>query len=307
MTYSGFSQNEELESLIIELTFEKSDSIKIKTASKIIKLLYETKAYDRSLKYIIETERLSEELNDTRGSAEMAYFKALIYNKKDDYINAAAQFIRATTIYGKLRDTLALAKIKNHVGAIEIERGNYSKGLKFVLDGIDELEKHDLQEELILGYHGPATAYEKINVIEKAIDYHLKSIDIQEELNDIEGLVKSHTNLAHLYYNKKNFKRSIRYYENALNYVKDSNDTLRAIILPELGEAYLRIGDYKLAADYLVLGIKLNRRLKDLDGIIKSLNNLGALNLAEKQYKIAEKQLQEAQSIAKKKITSKRF
>lgn len=301
MSYSGYSQNEELESLIIKLTFEKSDSIKIETASKIIKLLYETKAYNRSLKYIIETERLSEELNDTRGSAEMAYFKALIYNKKDDYINAAAQFIRATTIYGKLGDTLALAKIKNHLGVFEIERGNYSKGLKYVLDGIDELEKQDLKEELILGYNGLATAYEKTNDIEKAIDYNLKSIVIEEAQNHIEGLVKNNTNLAHLYYYKKDYKKSIRYYENALNYVKDSNDTLRANILPELGEAYLRTGDYKLAAEYLVLGIKLNRRLNDPDGIIKSLNNLGALNLAKKQYKIAEKQLLEAQSIGKKK------
>lgn len=299
LSCSCFSQNEELESLIIGLSFQKSDTTKIKTASKIIKLLYNTKAYDRALKYSIETERLSEEYNYTRGSAEMAYFKAIIYNKKDDYINASVQFKRATTLFERLKDTLALAKIKSRLGSLEIARGNYSKGIKQVLDGIRELEKRGVKEELVIAYNGLAKAYEKTNTIEKAINYNLKSIAIEEELNHTEGLVNSNINLAHLYYYKKDFKKSIRYYENALNYAKDTNDTLRALILPELGEVYLKIGDYKLSAQYLVLGVKLNRRLKNNDGIIKSLNNLAALNLAEKQYKIAEQQLLEAGDLAR--------
>ncbi|WP_082041768.1 ATP-binding protein [Lacinutrix sp. Hel_I_90] len=299
LSCSCFSQNEELESLIIGLSFQKSDTTKIKTASKIIKLLYNSKAYDRALKYSIETERLSEELNYTRGSAEMAYFKAIIYNKKDDYINASVQFKRAATLFETLKDTLALAKIKSRLGSLEIARGKYSIGLKQVFDGIRELEKRDVKEELIIAYNGLAKAYEKTNSLEKAIDYNLKSLAIEKELSDTEGLINSNINLAHLYYYKKDFKKSIRYYENALNYAQDTNDTLRASILPELGEAYFKIGDYKLSAQYLVLGIKLNRRLKDNDGIIKSLNNLAALNLAKQQFKIAEQQLLEAGSLGR--------
>ena len=62
---------------------------------------------------------------------------------------------------------------------------------------------------------------------------------------------------------------------------------LKAKILPELGEAYLKIEDYRTAADYLVDGIKLNRKLKNQSGIVKSLNNLGALNIAKEEFRIA--------------------
>ena len=298
-SYTAFSQDEKLDSLRMELTFQNSDSTKVETSLQIIKLLYDTKDYDSALKYIKGAENLSESLNYQKGLANIKYYRGLIYNKRDDYINASDQFKKAKQIFGFLKDTLSLAKVRNQLGVLEIERGNYKKGLKYALDGIQELEKRELYEDLAIAYQGLAKAYQRIGVFEKAIDYNLKSLAAQERINNVEGIIESNINLAQLYLERNDYKRTIRYFENALNYVENDNLELKASILTDLGGAYIKTEDLKTAAEYLVEGIKLNRRLKDEEGILKSLNYLGELNFLKKNYKIAEKQLLEAANLGR--------
>lgn len=298
-TLSNFSQNEELDSLTIQLAFQNPDTTKVNTSLSIIKLLYDTQDYDRALRYIKQSEKLSDDLKYNKGLAEIIYLKALIYTKKDDYINASNQFAKAKLIFNKLKDSLAIAKVNSRLGVIEIERGNYKKGLRYALSGIKELEKRQLNQELTALYNSLAKAYQKTNAFEKAIDFNLKSLEIEEITNNIDGQIQTNKNLAQLYYLKEDYRKVIRYYENALNYA-DKNDTeLRAEILPELGGAYIKTGDQEVAVDYLIEAIKLNRELKNNEGILISLNNLGALNLQRKRLKTAEEQLLEAGSLGR--------
>ncbi|MGB1211049.1 MAG: tetratricopeptide repeat-containing sensor histidine kinase [Lacinutrix venerupis] len=296
---SGFSQEEELESLRIELTFQNPDTTKVKTSLKIINLLYKSKDYDSALKYIKGAQMLSENLNYQKGLADITYYKALIYNCKDDYINASSEFHKAKQIFETLQDTLALAKVKNQLGVLEIERGNYKKGLKYAHDGINELEKRALFEDLAIAYKSIAKAYNKTHVTEKAIDYYLQSLEVQERINNVDGIIENNVDLAKLYLEKNDYKRTIRYYENALNYIESNDNELKANILADLGGAYLKSEDLKTAGDYLVESIKLNRKLKNESGILKTLNNLGELNLIKKNYKIAEQQFLEAGNLGR--------
>ena len=298
-TLFSFSQNEELDSLTIQLAFQNPDTTKVNTSLSIIKLLYKDKDYDKALKYIKQSEKLSEDLNYSKGIAEISYYKALIYSEKSDYINALNQFIKSKNLFSKLKDTLFIAKIDSKLGVIEIERGNYKSGLSYALSGIKELEKRQLKEELSSTYKSLATAYQNTNNFEKAIDFNLKSLAIVEVLDDNDGLVSANKNLAELYLQRKNYAKTISYYESALNYV-DKNDTeLRADILPKLGGALVKTENYDLAADYLIEGIKLNRKLNNKEGVIIALNSLGELNLTRNRIKTAEEQLLEAGSLGR--------
>ena len=294
-----FSQDEALETLRIELTFQNPDTTKVKTSLKIINILYSTGEYESALKYIKGAETLSENLNYQKGIADITYYKGLIYNKKEDYINASTQFDKAKNLFSTLKDSLSIAKVKNQLSVIEIKRGNYKQGLKYAHEGIAELEKRELFDDLAIAYRSLAKAYQKTGVVEKAIDYNLKSLETQERINDVNGIVESNINLAQLCLERNDYKRTIRYYENALNYIENDNQELKANIFPDLGGAYIKTKDLKTAADYLVEGIKLNRKLKNDNGILKSLNSLAEINLIKKNYKTAEKQLLEAANLGR--------
>ncbi|WP_053972288.1 tetratricopeptide repeat protein [Mangrovimonas sp. ST2L15] len=293
-----FSQTREQDSLTIQLAFQKPDTAKVKTSLRLIQSLYDSQEYTKALQYISQSEKLSNDLNFEVGIAEITYFKALIYAEKGDYINAVNNYLKSKELYSKLQDTLSLAKVNNRIGLIEIERGNYEKGLEFSLSAIDIFEKRGLTKDLLCAYNNLANAYHSIHNYEKAIEFYEKTLELEKQLNK-QGSINTLQRLAELYSQKRENRKAIDYYEKAL-IVAASNDSVRGEILPKLGGEYLLFKDYEKSADYLVEGLKLNRRTKNENGLLISLNALGDLNLQRSYLKYAEDQLMEALSIAEK-------
>ncbi len=296
---SGFAQTEEIDSLSIQLAYENQDSLKVDTSLKLIKSLYELNDYDKAIKYIILSEKLSTDLNYHKGIAEVAYYKALIYAQKNDYINAVSGYEKAKALFRQLNDALGIAKVNNSIGLLEIKRGNYAKGLQYSLSAIEELEKRNFTNELKLSYSNLAKAYYNINAFDKAVEYYLKALEIQEQLNDVAGINESNSYLAELYSTKKEHRKAIEYYEKVLNSVGTNNDSIRGSVFPKLGGEYLKFNDYEQATKYLIQGYNLNIRSKNKPSLLTVLNNLGDLNLQQRRLILAEKQLLEAGAIAK--------
>ena len=296
---SGFAQTKEIDSLSLQLAYQDQDSLKVDTSVQLIKLLYDINDFDRAIKHIIQSEKLSTNLNYHKGIAEITYYKALIYAQRNDYINAVSGFEKAKALFRQLNDTLGIAKVNNSIGLLEIKRGNYAKGLQYSLSAIEELEKRNYTNELKLSYSNLAKAYYNINAFDKAIEYYLKALEIQEQLGDVKGINESNSFLAELYSTKKEHRKAIEYYEKVLNSAGSDNDSIQGIIYPKLGGEYLKFNDYEQAKKYLVRGYNINIRSKDKASLLKVLNNLGDLNLQERRLILAEKQLREAGAIAK--------
>ncbi|TYA58247.1 ATP-binding protein [Formosa maritima] len=295
---NGFSQTKEVDSLTIQLAFQNSDTTKIKTSLLLVKSLYNEKEFDKALKYISQTEKLSNKLNYQDGIAEITYYKALIYAYKDDYINARDNYLKAKELFIRLDDTLNIAKVNNSIGLNEIKRGNYSKGLQYSLLALKEFEKRNLQKELRSAYECLAKAYYSINDINKAIEFYSKTLEIERQTNNSEGSIEALKTLAELYSIQKEHRKSIDYYERVLRNIPTDNDSLRGEILPKLGGEYLQFKDYDKSLEYLIEGLRLNRDLNNQHGVLVSLNNLGDLNLQRNFLKYAEIQLLEAKDIA---------
>ncbi|MEL0454781.1 tetratricopeptide repeat-containing sensor histidine kinase [Flavobacteriaceae bacterium SZ-1-7] len=295
----GFAQTNDIDSLSIELAFQDQDSLKVDTSLKLIKSLYNINDYDRALKYVIESEKLSHTLNYTEGIAEITYYKSLIYAHKGDYINAISGYNKSKDLFNKLQDTLGVAKVNNSIGLIEIERGNYTKGLQFSLLSINELEKRDLNKDLNLAYSNLAKAYYNINDFDKATEFYLKALEKQKLLKDTKGINESNLKLAELYSNRKEHRKAIDYYQKVLNGNAAANDSLLGLVLPKLGGEYLKFNDYGNATKYLIDGYNVNRKTNDKLGMLLTLNNLGDLNIRQDRLGTAEKQLMEAGQIAK--------
>jgi signal transduction histidine kinase/lipopolysaccharide biosynthesis regulator YciM len=297
--FLGFSQTKELDSLYIQLAYETQDSLKIKTSLELIKSLYEIKDYDRALKYTIESEKLSTNLNYTKGIAETTYYKSLIYAQKGDYINAISGYEKSKKLFKDLNDSLGIAKVNNSIGFIEIKRGNYSKGLQYSLSAIKELEKQNLKKDLSLAYSNLAKAYQNIDAIDRSITYNLKAVEVQAQLNDNTALTQSYHQLANLYSSKNENRKAIEYYQKVLDGKTTNTDSLQGIIYPKLGAEYLKFNDYEKANQYLIEGLNINRKSNNQDGILLTLNSLGKLNLQTNRLVLAEQQLNEAGVIAK--------
>ncbi|WP_452226311.1 tetratricopeptide repeat-containing sensor histidine kinase [Lacinutrix cladophorae] len=296
----GFSQDEDLDNLTIQLAFQKPDTTKVNTSLQIIKLLYHTKDYSKALQFIRESEKLSNDLNYKAGIAEITYYKALIFAKKEDYINAIENYTKSKELYISLADTLGIAKINNSIGLIEIARGNYDKGLQFSLSSIDILEKRDLKNELCDAYRNLATAYYKMKVYDQAIIFYKKTLDLQESLGYQEEIIVTSKNLGDLFYHKQDYQKAIYHYNNVLTSIDEDDSELRGDVLTNIGRSYLALNNLDQAKEYVTQGLRLNRRINNDKGVLIGLNTAGELYLREKKPIVAERLLYEATTIARK-------
>ena len=99
----SFSQEEELESLTIQLAYQDPDISKVDTSVSIIKLLYKTEDYSKALKFITQSEKLAQDLDYKKGLAEIIYYKAKIHNKEGQYQLAISDFKNAKNIYNTIK------------------------------------------------------------------------------------------------------------------------------------------------------------------------------------------------------------
>ena len=294
-----FSQTNEIDSLTIQLAYQKQDSTKAKTSVLLIKALYDIKDYKKALLYIDQTEKLSKQLNFTKGIADANYYKALIYSQKNDYYNAIDHFTKARTSYQSLNDALGVAQVNNSIGLIEISRGNYSKGLKLSLSALQIFEEQHLPEQLSIAYNNLAEAYYNTHQIDRALEYNFKALGIREQLRDSFGIKSSTKNIAELYSTRREHRRAIEFYEKLLLLINPEKDQkLKGDIMAKIGNEYLQFNDYDRAAEYLVEGLKYNRTIKNNDGVLSTLNAIANLNIKQKNIRLAEMQLDEAYQLA---------
>ena len=294
-----FAQTNEIDSLAIQLAYQKQDTSKVDTSLHLIKALLEVEDYKKALLYIDETERLSNSLDYQKGIAEANYYKALVYTQKDDYFNAIDNFNKSIRIYKELNDTLGIAKVSNSMGLIEIKRGNYSKGLINSLSAIKIFEERNLREDLSLAYNNLAEAYYNTHQVDKALEFNYKALGVREQLRDSSGIKNSNRNIAMLYSKRKEHRKAIEFYEKVLEMLNPKKDqSLRGDILPRIGEEYLQFKDYEKATLYLTEGLQYNREIDNKSGILRTLNSIGHLNLAQKNIKFAEVQINEAYALA---------
>nr|WP_321231155.1 tetratricopeptide repeat-containing sensor histidine kinase [uncultured Psychroserpens sp.] len=300
MSLFCFSQTNEIDSLTVELAYQKQDSSKVETSLRLVKALYDAKSYKKALTYIDNTERLSKLLNHTKGIADVSYFKALIYAQNNDYYNAIDGYNRSRKYYSQLGDTLGIAKVNNSIGLIEIKRGNYNIGLQNSLSAIQIFETKNLKNELSSAYNNLAEAYYNTNQIDKSLEFNIKALSVREQLQDSIGIKLSTRNIATLYSERKEHRKAIEFYEKVLKLLNPNTDqTLKGEILPRIGAEYLRFKDYKKATDYLFEGLKFNRKINNKDGVLRALNAIGELNMELRNLKSATIQIDEAYAIAK--------
>ena len=295
--FLGFSQTKEIDNLSIELAFQTQDSLKVEISLKLVKSLYEINDFDKAIKYLIESEKLSKKLNYSKGLAEISYYKALIYAKKGDYINAVSGYMQAKALFVTLNDSLNVAKVNNSIGLIEIKRGNFTKGLQYSLAAIKELKRQNLKKDLCLAYENLAEAYTNIKAYDKAIEFNLKTLEIQEELNDFKGISQTNSRIAELYSFNKEYRKAIEYYEKVLE--TTDNDSISGRIYTNLANQYLKFNNYQKSENYFLKGLKISRADNNKPGILFALNGLGELYLKQNRLVLAELQLSEAGSIAK--------
>ncbi|NVO10568.1 MAG: sensor histidine kinase [Bacteroidales bacterium] len=123
----------------------------------------------------------------------------------------------------------------------------------------------------------------------KGEEYTLKALEMQRKSKDVQGEVISLVNLTVFALNNGNYQQGIKYGDEALSKLKNTNRTYYASALIRVGYCYYRTGNKTKAIEYTNEAIKIQKENKNISGMLESYRVLGDYYYETKDYTLAKK------------------
>lgn len=204
-------------------------------------------AYDKSFEAGTACLAIKKALKDTAGISKCYRVLAEVYTRKQEYDKAIPYIENAVAIQRQLKSKRTLANILNSAGVIYMESGNYNRAIVYMKEAEGFIESEEGASIAQGIYNNIGLCYDRMGKIDSAEHYYLlalksdyldselqqvivlnnlgqiylakgkdelaekyllKALAQAKELNSIEDLSNIHSNLADLYYNKKEFKKA---------------------------------------------------------------------------------------------------
>ncbi len=191
-------------------------------------------------------------------------------------------------------------------GASDKEWPIFNEQLKNLSEkNIATAQTKDLKETYLYYYatslNNIAYLAEQQGDYKKALEYNLKSLKINEEIDSKSGTASSLNNIGAIYDNQGDISKALEYYQKSLEILKNlDNKKSLAYAFNNLGTVYDNLGDIPKALDYYLKSLKISEKINDAFGIEGSLNNIAdvyrrngeiekALEFHFKSLKLSEK------------------
>jgi len=114
--------------------------------------------------------------------------------------------------------------------------------------------------------------------IPKALEYYHKSLKIDEEIGNKEGIAIGLNNIGLIYDNQGDIPKALEYYHKSLKIQEEiGNKKGIALSLNNIGFIYNHQGDIPKALEYCHKSLKIEEEIGNKEGIAASLNNIGII------------------------------
>lgn len=249
--------------------------------------------------YINRIDSLSRTINYQEGIAEALLIKGKYYISKAKGLKALNCFNVAHKIIINLKDESKIAYNKINLANGNIIEGDRNEAIKYVQEAENVFKKQNDTAGLIIAYSAIAVAYQDKAMYGLAIDYNIKSAELQEAQKNQKGIGSIYNNIGRQLYEIKNFSESIKYFNLGIKKAKEENDLrLLGIIYVNKANAYIQQQEYEQGKKMLLSANENFEKIGFKRGSQTCYNNLGAISLRIQQYSDAINFLNKSLQIA---------
>ncbi|MBC7865585.1 MAG: tetratricopeptide repeat protein [Bacteroidia bacterium] len=134
----------------------------------------------------------------------------------------------------------------------------------------------------------------------EALDFFHRSLGVQEEIDDKEGMANSLNSMAYIYEGQEEFEKAIETYSRSLK-IREASGYKKGIAssLNNIGVLYFKQGNIELALEFYKRSLKLRQEIEDKTGIANSLYNIGIIYNNRNKLDSAMNYLQQSLTLRK--------
>ncbi len=264
--------------------------------------------YPEALNYYNRALELFKEFNDPSVVASAYNNMGLVHLANGDSPNALINFSNAIKLYRQAKNIVGEATCVGNIGMVYYHEGNYEKSLEY--DSLALILDQKLNNQAGIATHRGnmgnaymfrASVYKSKGMTKemqimynKAIEAMTFAYDVNEKINNKEGMALQIGNMANLFYDIGNIEKTMEYYHKALKICEEANDKVgMSRQYGNMGWISFEAKDYPKAIEYTKKAIELLEGVSDLMLKYNWYDNLTGIYEATGDYKSAYQSYQQ--------------
>ena len=216
---------------------------------------------------------LYKEIGDERGEGEILGGLGLICFNSEDFEKSLSYYRAALKVRVKIDDKQLTGNSLNSIGGIYLNYlPDYAQALHF-LDSA-EIVRTEIGDLVNLGrtIHAKASAYDKLNMSDQALQCFKKSIEINQKAGDQQRVAEAFLHIGDILTGTGNYSEALENLEKALSIYSELKDESKICeVLTHTGFVYSNMGDYNTALGKLSEALQISKETADKNGVAGAL------------------------------------
>jgi len=289
---------------------------------------------DSIKKYVEKADLVSDAIGYQKGIAQTYQLKAMLHHREKNYLAALDKAKKAQSIFHNLNDKIFKARSSNQIGQIYSTMGDLGTALEYRLMAMEtlssnkessiyrdamsgvtilyrELERNKKRLKLSLrlidesltygdstnysnGLYNASGAYRRLGVLDSAVIYSKKVLDLDIKLNNHYFILTDYTLIGDIFFEMGQLDSALAMFKKSEKIVlegknlsfsqKNETTTLTAL---NIGAVYFEQGYTKKSLPYLNKGLALSKKHNQKNYIVMAHHSLFRFYEKEKKYKKA--------------------
>lgn len=292
------AQNALIDSLESVLKTLPEDTNKVKTQCALAAAYYNSNS-NKTLDLGLQANDLSRKLEYKNGVLESLKMIGIAHWIKGNIDKSLKSYEKALVIAREIQNIRQVASIYNNMAVVHTDQGEYYIALKLFFDGLNEIEKGDIQDLVGLFYQNIGDTYKSLEDLDNAVLYTEKAMEAFRRVDNQSGLAVCYNNMGEIYALRGQYSQALdKLISSREIFIKDGNTRGESITTGNIGDVYINIGKFSQARQELLKAKELFVKLDNQQGLATTLNQLGKLEEKNRNSKNTLSYLKEAYAIA---------
>ncbi|MGM0634533.1 MAG: tetratricopeptide repeat protein [Bacteroidota bacterium] len=299
-----YSQENQIDSLRIELENETKDSIIVAKTIKLSREIHKSEHNKKKeYKYAQDAVDLALTLNDTLLYAKALDNFGLLHRYHKEYEEALSLHAKAFHLV-EAKNTKPIYKMifANNAGVAARYHQKYATAVDYYMKALKIAEQEDDQKNIAISSNGIGNALGQMPKREdEAIVYFKRSLEAEKKRNNQLGVAMNYLSIGDYYINQEDFKTAKEYLTKLIRLNKERDDLFGIAISYEfMGVAFLRENkDLEKAISYFEKSFEHFQTLNNEHKQAAILNHLGKVYFKKNNLNLAENYFQQSINRAK--------
>jgi len=245
---------------------------------------------EQALRFAFNANNLANEMKNNEMDAESKRLIGLAYYNHG-YVEEALGFMsEALEMFYILEDSIKISSCYNALGFINKDLNNFDRAAKYFKKALEiDVFLNDVYGQAVI-LNNLGELYHLQSYFHVALFYYHSSLNKEIEINNKRGIADSYLNLGVLMKDNGLFEAALIYYNKALQiYEQTDNEYRLGQIYNNIGMVLFMQGFYIKSLEAFEKSIFYKEKVKDIQGKITTLLNVGHIYVLKRDTIIAKK------------------